>query len=100
MATLSLKIRIDSSGQMKTMQFEPSMLVFDACNYIRQKVQEANRGNRECAAIIYLGIYTVVMQQCMSSDAAMQEIKNYILRLSSEMSRFFTKTVSMLFNNM
>ena len=47
MATLSLKIRIDASGQVKTMQFEPSMLVFDACNYIRQKIQEANRGNRK-----------------------------------------------------
>lgn len=47
MATLSLKIRIDSSGQVKTMQFEPSMLVYDACHYIRQKVQEANKGNRK-----------------------------------------------------
>lgn len=45
MATLSLKIRIDTSGQVKTMQFEPGMQVYDACNYIRQKVQDANQGN-------------------------------------------------------
>ncbi|KAF6028440.1 TLN2 [Bugula neritina] len=45
MATLSLKICIDTSQQVKTMQFEPGMMVFDACNFIRHKVQEANRGN-------------------------------------------------------
>lgn len=33
---------------MKTLQFDPSMKIFDACSYIRQKIQDANRGNSEC----------------------------------------------------
>ncbi|KAL3884759.1 hypothetical protein ACJMK2_024867 [Sinanodonta woodiana] len=44
MATLSLKISIqgqDNVKSVKTMQFEPSMMVFDACRVIRDRLNEA-----------------------------------------------------------
>lgn len=45
MATLSLRITTDGMDGFRTMQFEPSTLVFDACNIIRQKIPECNQGN-------------------------------------------------------
>ena len=47
MATLSLKISVVGSSVVKTMQFDPSTIIFDACRIIREKVPEANTGNRE-----------------------------------------------------
>ncbi|XP_053387301.1 talin-1-like [Mercenaria mercenaria] len=41
MATLSLKISIVGNNTVKTMQFEPSMLVFDVCRIIRDRLLEA-----------------------------------------------------------
>ena len=47
-ATLSLRISVSgSNASTKTMQFEPSTLVFDACKIIRQKIAEAAQGNGE-----------------------------------------------------
>ena len=49
MATLSLRICVAGSNTTsKTMNFEPSTLVFDACAHIRQKIAEAADGNRKC----------------------------------------------------
>ncbi|XP_055955771.1 talin-2-like isoform X4 [Patella vulgata] len=45
MATLSLKISVVQSNAVKTMQFEPSTIVYDACRIIRERVGEANQGN-------------------------------------------------------
>jgi N-terminal or F0 domain of Talin-head FERM len=47
MATLSLKISIVEQGVTKTMQFEPATTVYDACRIIREKITEANLGQRE-----------------------------------------------------
>ncbi|XP_077996572.1 talin-1-like isoform X2 [Glandiceps talaboti] len=44
MAALSLKISVVGSDLIKTMQFEPSTIVYDACRIIRERVQEANGG--------------------------------------------------------
>jgi talin len=44
MAVLSLKVRISDTGVCKTMQFDPSTLVYDACKIIREKMPEANLG--------------------------------------------------------
>lgn len=46
MATLSLKISIVGQNVVKTMQFEPSTIVYDACRIIRERIPEANPGNR------------------------------------------------------
>ncbi|XP_076439084.1 talin-1-like isoform X2 [Babylonia areolata] len=45
MATLSLKISIVGQSVVKTMQFEPSTIVYDACRIIRERIPEANPGN-------------------------------------------------------
>ncbi len=47
MASLSLKISIVGSSVTKTMQFDPSTIVFDACKIIRDRIPEANHGNGE-----------------------------------------------------
>ncbi|XP_055873161.1 talin-1 isoform X5 [Biomphalaria glabrata] len=45
MATLSLKISVVDQSAIKTMQFEPSTIVYDACKIIRERIPEANPGN-------------------------------------------------------
>lgn len=45
MATLSLKISIVGQNVVKTMQFEPATIVFDACRIIRERIPEANPGS-------------------------------------------------------
>ncbi|XP_022115337.2 talin-1 isoform X5 [Pieris rapae] len=42
MATLSLKISIEDGKVVKTIQFDPSSSVYDACRIIREKILEAN----------------------------------------------------------
>ena len=45
MVALSLKINI--GNVVKTMQFEPSTMVYDACRMIRERVPEAQMGQRK-----------------------------------------------------
>lgn len=45
MPLLSLKVRIPERGVVKTMQFDSSMMVYDACKIIREKVPDAEFGN-------------------------------------------------------
>lgn len=45
MVALSLKISI--GNVVKTMQFEPSTMVYDACRMIRERVPEAQMGQRK-----------------------------------------------------
>lgn len=45
MVALSLKISV--GNVVKTMQFEPSTMVYDACRNIRERVPEAQLGQRE-----------------------------------------------------
>lgn len=45
MATLSLKISVVGNNVVKTMQFEPSTVVYDACRIIRDRIVEINPGN-------------------------------------------------------
>lgn len=45
MVALSLKIGV--GNVVKTMQFEPSTMVYDACRIIRERVPEAPLGQRE-----------------------------------------------------
>ncbi|XP_041983946.1 talin-1 isoform X8 [Aricia agestis] len=42
MATLSLKISLEGGKVVKTIQFDPSTTVYDACRIIREKILEAN----------------------------------------------------------
>jgi talin len=44
MVALSLKICIRQCNLVKTMQFEPSTAVYDACRIIRERVPEAQTG--------------------------------------------------------
>jgi len=46
MATLSLRVSVVGSSVVKTMQFDPGLQVFDACRIVRDKIPEANQGNR------------------------------------------------------
>ncbi|XP_037295734.1 LOW QUALITY PROTEIN: talin-1-like [Manduca sexta] len=43
-SSLSLKISIDGGKVVKTIQFEPSTKVYDACRIIREKILEASSG--------------------------------------------------------
>nr|XP_049697783.1 talin-1 isoform X16 [Helicoverpa armigera] len=45
MAALSLKISIDGGKVVKTIQFDPSTMVYDACRIIREKILEASSGD-------------------------------------------------------
>lgn len=45
MVALSLKISI--GNVVKTMQFEPSTMVYDACRMIRERIPEVPSGPRE-----------------------------------------------------
>lgn len=47
MATLSLRISIVEKNVTKTMQFDPNTSVYDACRLIREKITEANLGQRK-----------------------------------------------------
>lgn len=53
MATLSLKISVVGSNVVKTMQFDPSTIVFDACKIIRDKIPENNVGQRKCKYLYF-----------------------------------------------
>lgn len=44
MVALSLKICVRQCNVVKTMQFEPSTPVYDACRIIRERVPEAQTG--------------------------------------------------------
>lgn len=60
MVALSLKICVRQCNVVKTMQFEPSTPVYDACRIIRERVPEAQTGQGEItvrASTIYLFIY-------------------------------------------
>jgi hypothetical protein len=49
MGVLSLKVRIVDRGVVKTMQFDPATLVYDACTIIREKIPDAcAQGQGEC----------------------------------------------------
>lgn len=50
MVALSLKISI--GNVVKTMQFEPSTMVYDACRMIRERVPEAQIG--QCKSVVGL----------------------------------------------
>lgn len=62
MVALSLKISI--GNVVKTMQFEPSTMVYDACRMIRERVPEAQMGQRKsmvtpsspCSALLPPGL--------------------------------------------
>lgn len=56
MVALSLKIGV--GNVVKTMQFEPSTMVYDACRIIRERVPEAQLGQREFThrlVLLFLG---------------------------------------------
>jgi len=57
MATLSLKVSVAGSTAIKTMQFDPSTIVYDACRIIREKFPgEANEGNRTYMPVKIYGL--------------------------------------------
>lgn len=52
MVVLSLKICVRHCNVVKTMQFEPSTAVYDACRIIRERVPEAQTGQGENAGTV------------------------------------------------
>ena len=54
MATLSLKISVIDMNVVKTMQFEPSTIVYDACRMIRDAVPAVANSNRKFLSIFIL----------------------------------------------
>ena len=63
MASLSLKISIVEKDVVKTMQFDPNTAVYDACRVIRDKITEANLGQRESTFVISP---LTIIQLCLS----------------------------------
>lgn len=51
MVALSLKICVRQCNVVKTMQFEPSTPVYDACRIIRERVPEAQAGQGKSCRI-------------------------------------------------
>lgn len=62
MASLSLKISIVEKDVVKTMQFDPNTAVYDACRVIRDKITEANLGQRKSS--IYKSCFFFVSLVC------------------------------------
>lgn len=54
MVALSLKICVRHCNVVKTMQFEPSTAVYDACRVIRERVPEAQTGQGVSKVIHWL----------------------------------------------
>lgn len=55
--SLSLKVSIVEKNVVKTLQFEPSTIVYDACRIIREKISEGgDTGLGECKYIFLLYI--------------------------------------------
>jgi talin len=54
MASISLKISIVEKDVVKTMQFDPNTAVYDACRVIRDKITEANLGQRKFVPMFFL----------------------------------------------
>jgi hypothetical protein len=59
MASISLKISIVEKDVVKTMQFDPNTAVYDACRVIRDKITEANLGQRKSIETFSLFISSV-----------------------------------------
>lgn len=68
MATLSLKISLDEGKVIKTIQFDPSTAVFDACKIIREKILEASASDRK-----------FILCQCLRIDLLKAKIYFYEL---------------------
>ena len=51
---LSIKVRLVDLNIIKTLQFNPSTLVFDALKIIREKIPETNTTNGRIFALIFL----------------------------------------------
>lgn len=66
--TLSLRISAVELNVIKTMQFEPSTIVYDACRMIRERIPEENPGNRK---ILFLYVHFVLHaeQRALFTDA-------------------------------
>lgn len=95
MVALSLKISV--GNVVKTMQFEPSTMVYDACRVIRERVPEAQLGQREFSPFALLShslslrcvpnfrkdqrcysarLFAVGFNQCLSSTKAIPREDN------------------------
>lgn len=62
MVALSLKISV--GNVVKTMQFEPSTMVYDACRVIRERVPEAQLGQREFS--LFLSLFLSLLSHSVS----------------------------------
>lgn len=73
MVVLSLKICIRQCNVVKTMQFEPSTAVYDACRIIRERVPEAQTGQGENCGVNKLSEmqgWKEIMEQCLKIHEA------------------------------
>jgi len=66
MVALSLKICVRQCNVVKTMQFEPSTAVYDACRVIRERVPEAQTGQGES---LYLPLVNSLAEVKINTDA-------------------------------
>lgn len=65
MVALSLKICVRHCNVVKTMQFEPSTAVYDACRVIRERVPEAQTGQGE---FLYLSLVSSLAELKVNRD--------------------------------
>lgn len=65
MVALSLKICVRQCNVVKTMQFEPSTAVYDACRVIRERVPEAQTGQGE---FLYLSLVNSLAELKINID--------------------------------
>ncbi|KAH0619805.1 hypothetical protein JD844_014075 [Phrynosoma platyrhinos] len=79
MVALSLKICVRQCNVVKTMQFEPSTAVYDACRVIRERVPEAQMGQGWCRHIPGLDFRNREVEQKLGKLAS-----DYGLFLSDE----------------
>ena len=75
MASLTLKISLPEKNAVKTMQFDPSTLVYEACHQITEKIVEVNQG---------LGSGESSFGATLADASRLTSVKDYGLFLADE----------------
>lgn len=86
MATLSLKISVPENKVIKTIQFDPGTVVYDACRVIRDKVPESALGDGESSFMVlfyclgvahreWLETYLCIVRIFQGKDSSISVVK-------------------------
>lgn len=77
MVALSLKICVRQCNVVKTMQFEPSTAVYDACRVIRERVPEAQTGQGMSLCLLdFIPIFKLGVMASFNGVCCFSQLQN------------------------